>query len=49
MSNQSITDHMVPHNLYGTLDSISEDLSIPRIVIYLLQFLDSLNTSIQDI
>jgi len=36
MSNHSITDHIVSHDLYGTLDLISEDFSILKVVIYLL-------------
>ena len=31
--NYSITDHMASYNFHETLDSISEDSSIPRVVI----------------
>jgi len=37
---------MASYDLYGTLDLISKDFSIPRVVIYLLQSLDKLSTSI---
>jgi len=46
MFNYFITDYIALHNLYETLDLISENLSILRVVIYLFQFLNSLNTSI---
>jgi len=46
MSNHSINDHMFPYDLHGTLDSISKNFSILKVIIYLLQFLDSLSTSI---
>ena len=35
MSDHSITDHMVPHDLHRIPDSISEDLSILKVVICL--------------
>ena len=40
MSNYSITDYMASHDLYGALDFISKDSSVPSIVIYLFQFLN---------
>jgi len=46
MFSHSITDYMVPHDLHRTLYSISKDFSIPRVVIYLLQSLDSFGTNI---
>ena len=46
MSNHSINDHMVPYDLNGTLNSISKNFSVLKAIIYILQFLDSLNTSI---
>ena len=35
MSDYSITNYIVPYDLYGTPDLISEDLSVPRIIICL--------------
>ena len=35
MSDHFITDHMIPHDLHRTPDSISEDLSILKVVICL--------------
>ena len=40
MSDHSITDYMVSHNLHGTLDFIFENFSILRVVICLLQSSD---------
>ena len=40
MSNHFITDHIVPHDLYKTQDSISKDFNISRVVTY-LYFLQS--------
>jgi len=34
MSDHFITDHMAPHDLYGTSDLIFKDFSIPRVVIF---------------
>jgi len=46
MSNYFITDHMVPDNLHEALNLISKDFSVPKVVTYLLQSLDSLSTNI---
>jgi len=46
MLDYSISDHMASYNLYETLDLISENFSIPRVVIHFLQFSDSLSTNI---
>ena len=46
MFNYSITDYMTPHDLHETPDSISKNLNISRVVIYLFQFSDSLSTNI---
>jgi len=46
MFNYFITDYIALYNLHETLDLISENFSILRVVIYLFQFLNSLNTSI---
>jgi len=43
MLDHSITDHMAPNDLHGTLDLISKDF---RVVTYLLQSSDRLSTSI---
>ena len=36
MSNYFITNYIVLYDLYETQDLISEDFSIPRVIIYLL-------------
>jgi len=48
MSDHSITNHIASYDVYGTSDSIFGNFSIPKIVIYLLQFSDRPSTSIQD-
>ena len=42
----SISDHIAPYNVYGTLDSSSEDFSILRVVTYFFRSLDRLRISI---
>ena len=37
MSDYSITDHMAPYNVYGTLDLISKDFRVPRVITYLFR------------
>jgi len=46
MLDYSITDYMASYDIYRTLNLISKDFSIPRVVIYFLWFLDSLSTNI---
>ena len=49
MFDYSITNHMVPYNLYRTLNLISENFSILRVVIYFLQLLGNLSTNLRHI
>jgi len=46
MLDHSITNHMAPSDLYETLNLISEDFSVPRVVTCLFWSLNKLSTSI---
>jgi len=48
MLDHSITNH-IAYDLYKTPDLISKDFSVPRIITYLLWFLDRLSIDIWDV